>query len=162
MQTLPSTDDLLRVVTILGIAGDPLYIMKDHTDERRRAELLAHLTAALVDRLEALETLAGLGVDDRADLHWQADRDAAGPGRADRLHAARLAWVQQCVARERGRRPDPHADAVATTLGVLIQLLAARGSAHGGGPMVADAVAGLCGAADHLGTVLRASPRECV
>ncbi|GAA4260226.1 hypothetical protein [Dactylosporangium darangshiense] len=162
MQTLPSTDDLLRAMTILGIPGDPLYIMKDHDDERRRAELLAHISAALVDRLETLETLAGLGVDDRADLHWQADRDAAGPGRADRLQAARLAWVQQSVARQRGRRPDAHADAVATTLGVLIQLLAARDTPDAAGPMVADAVAGLCGAADHLGTVLRGAPRECV
>ncbi|MFG2041029.1 hypothetical protein [Dactylosporangium sp. NPDC048998] len=158
MQTLPSTDDLLRVMTILGIPGDPLRIMKDHADERRRAELLAHITAALVDRLETLETLAGLDVEDRADLHWQADRDAAGAGRVVRLQTARLAWVQQSVARQRGRRPDPSADAVATTLGVLIELLASRDS----GPMVSDAVAGLCSAADHLGTVLRAAPRECV
>ena len=43
MSSLPSTDDLLRVMTILGIPGDPLYIMKDHTDDRRRAELLAHI-----------------------------------------------------------------------------------------------------------------------
>ncbi|MEV8515304.1 hypothetical protein [Dactylosporangium sp. NPDC051484] len=158
MRTLPSTDDLLRVMTILGIPGDPLYIMKDHADERRRAELLAHITAALVDRLEALESLAGLDVDDRADLHWQADRDAAGAGGMLRQQTARLAWVQQSVARQRGRRPDPAADAVATTLGVLIELLASRDR----DPMVADAVAGLCSAADHLGTVLRAASRECV
>ncbi|WP_344620432.1 hypothetical protein [Dactylosporangium salmoneum] len=154
MSTLPSTDDLLRVMTILGVAGDPLYIMKDHADDRRRAELLAHITAALVDRLETLETRAGLDVDDRADLHLRADRDAAGPDAAGRLQAARLAWVQQSVARRRGRRPDPVADTVATTIGVLIELLAASES----GPMLADAVAGLCAAADHLGTVLRAAP----
>lgn len=158
MGPLPSTDDLLRVMTILGIPGDPLYIMKDHADERRRAELLAHIVAALVDRLDALEALAGLDVDDRADLHWQADRDAAGPGRTARLQAARLAWVQHSVARQRGRRPDPVADAVATTLGVLIQLLATRRT----DPLLSDAVGGLCSAADHLGTVLRAAPREAV
>jgi hypothetical protein len=159
VQTLPSTEDLLRVIAILGVAGDPRYIMKDHTDERRRAELLAHIAAALVDRLEALETLAGLDVDDRADLHWQADRDAAGPGGVDRLQAARLAWVQQVVTRRRGRRPDPVADAVATTLGVLIQLLGMpHPGAPPGGPMAVDAVRGLCAAADHLGTILRSAP----
>ncbi|WP_432824853.1 hypothetical protein [Dactylosporangium sp. CA-092794] len=163
MAPLPSTEDLLRVMTILGIPGDPLYIMKDHADDRRRAELLAHIAAALVDRLEALETLAGLDVEDRADLHWQADRDAAGAGPTDRLQAARLAWVQQSVTRQRGRRPDPVDDAVATTLGVLIQLLAVRGRDHGtGDAVVADAVGALCGAADHLGTVLRAERREPV
>ncbi|MEV6932635.1 hypothetical protein AB0M46_50225 [Dactylosporangium sp. NPDC051485] len=154
MSTLPSTDDLLRVMTILGIPGDPLYIMRDHADERRRAELLAHITAALVDRLETLETRAGLDVEDRADLHVRADRDAVGPHAAGRLQTARLAWVQQSVARRRGRHPDPVADTVATTIGVLIELLATSES----GPMLADAVAGLCGAADHLGTVLRAGP----
>jgi hypothetical protein len=70
--------------------------------------------------------------------------------------------VQQSVARRRGRRADPRADAVATTLGVLIELMCASDAAHAGGPMVADAVGGLCAAADHLGTVLRAAPRECV
>jgi hypothetical protein len=155
---LPSTEDLLRVMTVLGLRGDPLCIMKDHTDERRRAELLAHIAAALVDRLAALETLAGLDVDDRADLHWQADLDAVGAGRTRQQQAARLAWVHHCVARERGNDPDPVAETVAATVGALIALLTGRG----GGPMVSDALAGLSGAAVHLATVLRAAPRELV
>ncbi|WP_432971616.1 hypothetical protein [Dactylosporangium sp. CA-233914] len=150
MQPLPSTDDLLRAMTVLGIAGDPLYIMRDLDPDRRRAHLLAHICAALVARQEALESLAGLEVDDRADLHWEADRAA---GDVEALQAARLAWVQHIVARQRGRRPDPVADAVATTLGVLVELLSAPPRT---GPVVADAIQGLCGAADHLGTVLRA------
>src|SRR3954451_5687737 len=100
MEPLPSTDDLLRAMTVLGIAGDPLYIMRDLGPDRRRAHLLAHIAAALVDRQERLEPLAGLDVEDRADLHWAADRAAAGAAGvtgadeaagADRLAAARLA-----------------------------------------------------------------------
>ncbi|WP_433075381.1 hypothetical protein ACQP1P_29115 [Dactylosporangium sp. CA-052675] len=149
---LPGTDDLLRAMTVLGIPGDPRYIMRDLDPDRRRAHLLAHLTAALVDRQESLETLAGLDVEDRADLHWAADRATAGAGGVERLERARLAWVQHTVARRRGRRPDPVADAVATTLGVLAELLAAPPPA---GPVAADAIQALCGAADHLGAVLR-------
>ncbi|WP_426503665.1 hypothetical protein ACPPVO_39420 [Dactylosporangium sp. McL0621] len=155
MDPLPSTDDLLRAMTVLGVAGDPLYIMQDLGADRRRAHLLAHIAAALVDRQEALETLAGLDVEDRADLHWAADRAAAGAGGVDRLQRARLAWAQHTVARQRGRRPDPVADAVATTLGVLVELLSAPPPP---GPVAADAVQALCGAADHLGSVLRARP----
>jgi hypothetical protein len=153
MEPLPSTDDLLRAMTVLGIAGDPLYIMQDLDPDRRRAHLLAHIAAALVGRQERLETLAGLDVEDRADLHWAADRAAAGPGGVDRLTAARLAWTQHTVARQRGRRPDPVADAVSTTLGVLVELLSAPPPP---GPVAADAIQALCGAADHLATVLRA------
>ncbi|WP_433043868.1 hypothetical protein [Dactylosporangium sp. CS-033363] len=153
MDDLPGTDDLLRAMGVLGIPGDPLYIMQDLDPDRRRAHLLAHITAALVDRQEALETLAALDVEDRADLHWAADRAAAGDAGVERLQTARLAWVQHTVARQRGRRPDPVADAVATTLGVLAELLAAPPAA---GPVADDAIQALCGAADHLGSVLRA------
>ncbi|GAA3453173.1 hypothetical protein GCM10018962_50060 [Dactylosporangium matsuzakiense] len=155
MEPLPSTDDLLRAMTVLAIPGDPLSIMQDLDADRRRAHLLAHIGAALVERQESLESRAGLSVDDRADLHFAADRAAAGGSGLDRLQAARLAWVQQSVTRQRGRRPDPVADAVATTLGVLVALLTAPPAA---GPVVADAVQALCGAADHLGSVLRAQP----
>jgi hypothetical protein len=158
VESLPTTGDLLRVMTILGIPGDPLYIMKDHTDEHRRAALMARIAAALVDLLEVTETDAGLCVDDRADLHWQADCDAAGAGRTTELQTARLAWAQHSVGRARGVRSDPVADTVATTLGVLIQLLTRRGDHI----TLPDALVGLRAAADHLGTVLRATPRQFV
>jgi hypothetical protein len=96
---LPTVPDLEAVMEILGLA-DPVFIMKDHSDARRRAELLARIAAATVDRLAAAERLADLDVDDRADLHWDADREVATPPRQslDRvrlldLQLARLAWV---------------------------------------------------------------------
>ncbi|MFI5909988.1 hypothetical protein [Dactylosporangium sp. NPDC051541] len=155
MEPLPTTDDLLRAMTVLGIPGDPVYIMRDLDPDSRRAHLLAHITAALTDRQESLESRAALSVDDRADLHHAADRAAAGPAGLDRLQAARLAWVQHTMTRSRGRRPDPVADAVVTTLGVLVELLSAG---YTPGPVADDAVQALCGAAGHLAAVLRAQP----
>ena len=74
MGYVPSTEDLLRVMAILGVPGDPLTIMKDHAEERRRAELLAYVAAAVTEQVGAAETGAGLGVDDKVDLHWQAEQ----------------------------------------------------------------------------------------
>ncbi|UWP78608.1 hypothetical protein [Dactylosporangium fulvum] len=159
MEPLPGTDDLLRVMTILGIPGDPLLIMQDHADDRRRAALLAHIAAGVVAQLGALESLAGLDVDDRADLHRRADRETAGRGRpTTALQLARLAWVQQAVARDRGVRPDPVSDTVSTTLGALMQLLEHPGT----DPMRTDALLALRDAADHLATTLRATHHEAV
>jgi hypothetical protein len=178
---LPTVPDLEAVMEILGLA-DPVFIMKDHSDARRRAELLARIAAATVDRLAAAERLADLDVDDRADLHWDADREVATPPRQslDRvrlldLQLARLAWVHHAVARSRGPQSHQLADTVATVIGAVIQLIEAwRDRYHGeigeditrAGPveppdaMLADALVMVQAAADRLAGVLRAQPRR--
>src|SRR5258707_13309330 len=98
-------------MTILGIPGDPLYIMKDHTDERRRAELLAYVAAAVVGRLRAAEDLAGLDVDERAALHRRGDRAVARPGGPGaHLPGAPLAPVHHPAMPQRGTGAEPGAD----------------------------------------------------
>jgi hypothetical protein len=170
-EPLPTTADLERVMGILGIPGDPVYIMKDHPDARRRADLLAHVAAGTIARLGPAETGADLDVDERVDLHWEADRDIAAtwPGslRAARLldlQIARLSWVQHAVLRERGRRPDPVADTVVTTVGAIAQLLESRRDTRPTrwgthpDPMLADALVMVRDAAAHLAGVLRTAP----
>lgn len=155
-EQVPSTADLARVVALLGLPTDPRYILKDHTVARGRAELLAHIAAGVVGLLGPAETGAGLAVDDRADLHWTADRDVTGERPLD-LQLQRLAWVQQVVARGRGPRPDLVSDAVATTLGTLIQLIEAwrDGRTERPDAELDDALLMVRDAADHLGGVLR-------
>jgi hypothetical protein len=179
--SLPSIPDLETMMGLLGL-GDPLFIMKDHPDARRRAELLARIAAATVDRLAAAETLADLDVDDRANLHWEADREVATPPRRPLdqvrlldLQLARLAWVHHAIARSRGPRSHQPADTVATVIGAVIQLVEAwRDSYHGdidegimsAGPaeqpdaMLTDALVMVQVAADRLAGVLRAQPRR--
>jgi hypothetical protein len=161
----PRTADLARVMALLGLPGDPRYIVKDHTVARGRAELLAHIAAGVVNLLGPAETSAGLAVDDRADLHWTADRDVTGERdvngeRALDLQLARLAWVQHVIARGRGPRPDLVSDAVTTTLGTLIQLIEAwrDGRTERPDPELDDALLMVRGAADHLAGVLRSRP----
>jgi hypothetical protein len=178
---LPTVPDLEAVMAILGLA-DPVFIMKDHSEARRRAELLARIAAATVDYLAAAESLADLDVDDRADLHWDADREVATSLRRqlDRvrlldLQLARLAWVHHAVARSRGPRSHQLADTVATVIGAVIQLVEAwRDSCQRqlgedippGWPaehpdaMLADALVMVKLAADRLAGVLRAQPRR--
>lgn len=154
---VPCTADLARVMALLGLPGDPLYIVKDHPVARGRAELLAHIAAGVVNLLGPAETSAGLAVDDRADLHWTADRDVTGERPLD-LQSQRLAWVQHVIARGRGPRPDLVSDAVATTLGTLIQLIEAwqDGRTERPDPELDDALLMVRDAADHLAGVLRA------
>jgi hypothetical protein len=156
----PRTADLVRVMALLGLPGDPRYIVKDHTVARGRAELLAHIAAGVVNLLGPAETSAGLAVDDRADLHWAADRDVNGERPLD-LQLARLAWVQQVIARGRGPRPDLVSDTVATALGTLIQLIEAwrDGRMALPDPELDDALLMVRDAADHLGGVLRSRAR---
>jgi hypothetical protein len=153
---IPRAADLARVMALLGLTGDPLYIVKDHTVARGRAELLARIAAGVVNLLGPAETSAGLAVDDRADLHWSADREVAGERPLD-PQLARLAWVQHVIARGRGPRPDLVSDTVATALGTLIQLMEAWRDGRTGqpDPELDDALLTLRGAADHLAGVLR-------
>lgn len=162
VEPLPGTADLARVIALLGLPCDPYYVVRDHGVERGRAELLARIAAGVTGLLGSAETGAGLAVDDRADLHCAADRDLPGTRPLD-LQLTRLAWVQQVVARGRGRRPDLVADAVSTTLGTLIQLIEAWRDGRTGDPepMLVDALLMIRGAADHLGYVLRSRPRGC-
>jgi hypothetical protein len=51
MDQVPSTADLEQVMRMLGLPGNPFSIMKDQSDARCRAELLARLSAGIVDRL---------------------------------------------------------------------------------------------------------------
>jgi len=162
-----STADLERVMGILGIPGDPVLIMKDHSDARRRAELLAHIAAGIVDLLGPAEIRAEMDVEDRADLHWDADCDVAAPVRPSLrdarlldLQITRLTWVHHAIVRGRGRRPDPVADTAAASVGAIVQLLLAWRNAPADGParldpMVADALLMARDAADHLTEVLR-------
>jgi hypothetical protein len=174
---LPTTADLEVVMGILGIAGDPVYIMKDHSDARRRAELLARLAAGIVDLLGPAEALADLDLEDRAELHWDADCDIAAPSRRALdgvrlldLQLARLGWVHHAIVRVRGPRPYQVADTVAAAVGAIIQLVETwrdRWPGHLGEhirtgrqteylePMLADALFMVHGAADHLARVLR-------
>ena len=157
---VPDTTDLARVMALLGLPGDPLFIVRDHEAARARAELLARIATGVTGLAARAEADAGLDVDDRADLHSAADRGRVGEVPLD-LQLARLAWVQQVVARGRGPRPDLVADTVATTLGTLIQLVEAWRDDRTGGPdpMVTDALLMVRDAADHLAGVLRSRPR---
>ena len=154
----PSIGDLERVMALLGVPGDPVFILKDHDDARRRAELLARIAATVVDQLGVAEAAAGLDLDDRADLHRDADHDAA-PARQLDLQLARLTWVQHAMIRRRGRHPDPVPDTVATALGALVQLVEAWRRVDPAPPdlqpLLADALLMVRDAADHLGEVLR-------
>ncbi|HEY6592821.1 MAG TPA: hypothetical protein VI011_01745 [Asanoa sp.] len=152
--------------------------MKDHSDARRRADMLARIAAATIGHLATAETLADLDVDDRADLHWEADRDiAALPGRSPAgvrlldLQLARLTWVHHAVARSREPRSHHLADTVATVLGAIIQLVEVWRRQLGEDappgrpaeqldPMLADALVMVQAAADRLAGVLRAQPRR--
>jgi hypothetical protein len=157
---VPEAAELARVMALLGLPGDPWYIVKDHPAARGRAELLAHIAAGVTDLLGPAEASAGLAVDDRADLHSAADRGIAGERPLD-LQLTRLAWAQQVIARGRGPQPDLVTDTVATTLGTLIQLIEAWRDRRTGrpDPELDDALLMLRDAADHLGGVLRSRPR---
>ena len=157
---VPHTADLARVMALLGLPGDPLFVVKDHDAARARAELLARIATAVTGLAARAEADAGLDVDDRADLHAAADRGRAGTVPHD-LQLARLSWVQHVVARGRGPRPDLVADTLATTLGSLVQLIEAWRDDRVGrpDPMVTDALLMVRDAADHLAAVLRSRPR---
>jgi hypothetical protein len=153
MSYAPTIEDLLRVMAILGVPGDPLTIMKDHSEERRRAELLAYVAAAVTDQVGAAEAAAGLGVDDKVDLHWQADRAVAGPDLLA-LEQARLAWVHHALVRTRGPRQDREIDTAIAALGAIIQLLGTL-SVGRPDPILVDALEAFRADALRLTTALR-------
>jgi hypothetical protein len=174
---VPSTADLELIMEMLGTPGDPVYIMKDHPDPRQRAELLARVSAGIVDSLGRAEVLADLDLEDRAQLHWDADCDVAAlRGRSPNdaklldLQLARLAWVHHAIVRGRGPRPCQIADTVGTAVGAVIQLIevwrAGRFGEHVRAgqrsedlePMLGDALLMLRDAADQLARVLRTGP----
>jgi hypothetical protein len=150
------TTDLALAMDLLGIAGDPVLIMRDHPDARRRAELLAHIAAGIAGLLPDAEAAAELDVEDRIDLHARAD--AGTPTDPLELQLARLAWVHHAVARRRGPRPHPVADTVTTSVGAIVQLVEAwrdHGDPEQPDPMLADALHLMDYAANHLAGVLR-------
>jgi hypothetical protein len=132
-----STADLVRAMELLGVPGDPKYLMRDHDDDRRRAELLAHLASWTARR--AAEAERSLSVDESADLHRRADRNT---GRS--LDVARLAWVHHTT----------DDDAARTALGALVELLELR-PAVAGDPVLADSLVALREAADRLAVGVR-------
>jgi hypothetical protein len=179
---LPSTFDLEQAMGILGIPSDPVYIMKDHPDARRRAELLARIAAWVVVYLRHAERLADLSVDDCADLHWEADLDVAGPSRQSvdaprllNLQIARLAWVHHAIARARERRSHSVVDTASTAVGAVIQLVEAWRDGLPDDhtladpsvgrhpdwidPMLTDGLLMFSDAADRLALALRSRPR---
>jgi hypothetical protein len=147
-------------MALLGLWRDPTYLVKDHSPARGRAELLAHIATRVTELLELAEADAEMAVDDRADLHWEADHQAAGARSLD-LQLARLAWAQHVVARGRGGGPNLVGDTVSTTLGTLIQLMEAWRSGRTSDPdsILADALLLARDAVDHLAGVLRSTPR---
>jgi hypothetical protein len=150
----PTAEQLARIAAELGVADDPVYLTKDHSEARQRADLLAHIAAGIVAQLTRAE--AGMAVDECADLHWDADRAvAAGRSPLD-LQITRLAWVHHAITRTRGPRQHPVADTVTTTLGTLVQLL--ENWTDQPDPMLTDALLMLRGAADHVARVLRTRP----
>jgi hypothetical protein len=165
METLlPDPQRLAQAMELLGIPGDPVYVMKDHPEAVRRAELLAHLSAWLVNQLRQAEALADLTVDDAADLHWRADLDVAGPSprsmderRLLNLQLARLAWVYQTLSRSRGPAPDRATETASTVLAAVIGILEA--ARDGVGPTApatyADSLLALTLAADRVVRELR-------
>jgi len=151
-------------MTILGVPGDPLTIMKDHTQERRRADLLAYVAAAITEQAGAAEAVAGLGVDDRVDLHWAADRAVAGDAIVA-LQLARLSWVHQVLVRARGPYQDAEVDTAIAALSAIIQLLASlptgleSRTARRPEPILADAIEMFRADANRLTTALRFARR---
>ena len=150
------TADLELAMDLLGVEGDPMLIMRDHPDARKRAELLAHIAAGVVGRLADAEATAELDVEDRIELHCRADAGTS----ADplELQLARLAWVHHAVARCRGSHANPVADTVTTSVGAIVQLVEAwrvYGDPEQPDPMLADALLLMAGAANHLAGVLR-------
>jgi hypothetical protein len=157
MPYVPSTEDLLRVMTILGVPGDPLSIMKDHTEERCRADLLAYVAAAVTEQAGAAEAIAGLDVDDRVDLHWAADRAVAGDALLA-LQLARLGWVHQVLVRTRGPHQDAEVDTVICAMSAIIQLLASRPAGRRD-PILTDAIETFRVDANRLTTAVRFARR---
>jgi hypothetical protein len=155
---LPEPERVAQAMELLGIPGDPAYVMKDHPEAVCRAELLAHLSAWLVNQLRQAEVLADLSVDDAADLHWRADLDVAGPSRRSmdvrrllNLQLARLGWVHHTVSRSRGAAPDPIADTVSTSLAAVIGILeASRDAGSAVPPTYADSLLAMTLAADRV------------
>jgi hypothetical protein len=165
----PTTSDLISVMGVLRIPGDPAYLLKDHVDARGRAELLAHISAWTVACLRQAETDAGLSVDDSAELHWRADlavaSDAHRPSDLNHLlslQTDRLAWVHHAIAQARAKRSDYVLEAATTSVGAIIQLLMARYDDHENGapveladPTLTDSLLALGEAADRLLQELR-------
>jgi hypothetical protein len=134
-----------------------------------------------VNYLRQAERLADLGVDDCADLHWEADLDVAGPSRRSldavrllNLQIARLAWAHHAIVRARGPHSHYVADTISTAIGAIIQLIeawldrpdtagilddAALGR-HGehGDPILTDSLLMFGNAANQLARVLLTRP----
>lgn len=155
---LPDVGDLLRAMAALGVAGDPLVLLRDSPDEVRRAELLAHLAAGTVAHLQRAERAADLSAEDRVALHREVDATLAdGPELVD-LQVARLEWARDVTLHD---RRHPVADATTTALTALVQLMAAWRDRPDGvaesDPMLADALDQLRAASMQLTTILRNS-----
>jgi hypothetical protein len=155
---LPEPERVAQAMELLGVPGDPIYLMKDHPEAVCRAELLAHLSAWLVNQLRQAEALADLSVDEAADLHWSADLDVAGPSprsmdvrRLLSLQLARLSWVHHTVSRSRGPASDRTADTVSTSLAAVIGILeASRDGDAALPPTYADSLLAMTLAADRV------------
>jgi hypothetical protein len=177
--TPPATVDLQQAMVLLGIADDPGYLMKDLPDAGQRAELLARIAAWSALHVAHAERRADLSIDDRADLHWAADLDIAGPSRRSLdpqrlfdLQTGRLAWVHHAVTRARGHQLHLLADTVSTAIGAVIQLLDVWRDGFAAGdtlddpgpgrevdPMLTDSLLAFRGAADRVTLTLRSGPR---
>ena len=149
---MTTTADLARAMALLGVEDEPLYLLRDHDELRGRAELYARVAAAAVDGCRRAEALAGLAVDDAADMHRAADEAAVGAAGLAALQRARIAWAQHTVERGRGPRPDPLVEAVTTTLGTVARLFEQTPPPDA---RLTDALLRLRDAADYLGSILR-------
>jgi hypothetical protein len=147
-----TSEDLARVMALLEVEDEPLYVLRDHDPERGHAELFARVAAAATDGCRRAETAAGLSVDEAIDLHRDADQtvtaDLVG------LQRTRLAWAEHVLVRTRTLRPEPATAAVTTTLGAL-GLLLDESTGLTADPQLTDALQTLRDAADHLVAILR-------
>jgi hypothetical protein len=167
----PTTSDLTSVMGVLRIPGDPAYLLRDHVDDRGRAELLAHISAWIVACLRQAETDADLSVDDSADLHWRADLAVASRARRlselNRLllslQTDRLTWVHHAITQVHATRSDYVLEVASTSVGAITQLLMAwHDDDHENGapidladPVLTDSLRALGEAADRLLRELR-------
>jgi hypothetical protein len=173
VQPMPTVTNLARAMRLLGVPGDPMYLMKDHTDTRCRTEILARIAAWSLLLLQQAESQAEFSTDDVVDLHWAADLAVTPPsGRSSDavpaldLQIARLAWAHHMISRTgHGSSSKPH-DPAATVISAVVQLLEARRDSSVGvpvragppgyvDPQVTDGLRALEEAADRIARLVR-------
>lgn len=119
---VPDTADLVRVMALLGLPGDPLFIVEGHTAPHLAGLSCWHTSRAASPRWPPGPRWARDWTSTTAPTFIRTPI-AGGPGATARPPAGPAGVGTAC--RGRGPRPDLVPDTVATTLGTLIQLVEA-------------------------------------